>query len=215
MRILGKASREEATRAYWSPLPNCQIKIDSENIYLVNSRNEWQLFTEYVWGFLTEQVAKASPRHLVSAAHTFSHPINCKPEVLCVYFYCMAYFSSRAEYFCADGNWVRFLPWFCNWSLFFTQKLSLSLNFIELKISIFSTLEWSKGRLEWDFSEVCREQDKLRENDFTRPVLSPKIILELLFYTIPTIQHPCTGQVGSNLRLVFRQCWNSTSLSTL
>ena len=57
------------------------------------------------------------------------------------------------------------------------------------------------------FSEVCRGRKGQRENDFTGPALSQKIILELLFYTIPTIEHADMYQLGPDVRLIFlRQC---------
>lgn len=70
------------------------------------------MFTEYMWGLLTKQVAEASSRHSVSAAHTHFHiSLTVEPGVLYVYFYCMVYFSSYAsQVFCANGNWLCFLP---------------------------------------------------------------------------------------------------------
>lgn len=65
------------------------------------------LFTECGrGGLLTEQVAKASSRHPVSAAHTHFHiPLTAESGVLYVYFYCVVYFSSYAsQVFCANGN---------------------------------------------------------------------------------------------------------------
>lgn len=120
-----------------------------------------------------------------------------------------------AKCFSADGNWASFLPWLCSWSLFFTpQKVFESrLNFVPLKISIFSRLQWSKRGLGWDFQRcVGGERNRQRENDFTVPALSQKIILELLFYTIPTIEHADMHQLGPDVRLIFlTQCWNSTA----